>query len=295
MGDLAFRADADGADFVLTGVKSPVEAGAEADQLLVTATTDAGPTQFLLATDTPGLTVTPLRSVDLVRRYARVEFEGVRLPAGAVVGEVGNAAADVETQLQIAGVVQSAEMVGAAEVVFDFTLDWAFSRYSFGRPLASYQEIKHRFADMKMWLEASHGLADLRGAPTRNVTTTRRWRPVPPRPTPATTWPSSCRTACRCTVASASPTSTTSTSSCGASPSTGSPTAPPPTTASGSPPSARTRPDPQIDEASHMSTSTTTTNAIESVEEFRLRARTWLAENFPRSEGVERPLPRRGE
>ena len=43
LGDLALRAEADGADFVLTGVKSPVEAGAEADQLLVTATTDAGP------------------------------------------------------------------------------------------------------------------------------------------------------------------------------------------------------------------------------------------------------------
>ena len=71
------------------------------------------------------------------------------------------AAADVEHQLQIAGVVQSAEMVGAAQVVFDLTLDWAFNRYSFGRPLASYQEIKHRFADMKMWLEASHALADV--------------------------------------------------------------------------------------------------------------------------------------
>ena len=67
---------------------------------------------------------------------------------------------DVECQLQIAAVVQSAEMVGAAQNVFDLTLDWAFSRYSFGRPLASYQEIKHRFADMKLWLEASHALAD---------------------------------------------------------------------------------------------------------------------------------------
>jgi alkylation response protein AidB-like acyl-CoA dehydrogenase len=165
LGDIELRAEADGTDFVLTGVKSPVEAGAEADQLLVTATTDAGPTQFLLASDTPGVTVTPLRSVDLVRRYARIQFEGVRVPAGALVGEVGNAADDLETQLQVAGVVQSAEMVGAAQVVFDFTLDWAFSRYSFGRPLASYQEIKHRFADMKMWLEASHGLADLAARP----------------------------------------------------------------------------------------------------------------------------------
>jgi alkylation response protein AidB-like acyl-CoA dehydrogenase len=161
LGDVALRADADGGDYVLTGVKSPVEAGAQSDQLLVTATTDAGPTQFLLAPDTPGVTVTPLRSVDLVRRYARIQFHGARLPASARVGEAGDAGADVERQLQVAGVLQSAEMVGAAQVAFDLTLDWAFSRYSFGRPLASYQEIKHRFADMKMWLEASHALADV--------------------------------------------------------------------------------------------------------------------------------------
>ena len=40
------------------------------------------------------------------------------------------------------------------------TIEWAFDRYSFGRPLASYQELKHRFADMKLWLEASHAIAD---------------------------------------------------------------------------------------------------------------------------------------
>ena len=155
LGELAeLRAEADGGDFVLTGVKGLVEAGAEADQILVTATTDAGPAQFLVAAQTPGLTVTPLRSVDLVRRFARIEFDGVRLPASAAVGEPGSAADDVEQQLRLAGVVQAAEMVGAADTIFDITLDWAFSRYSFGRPLASYQEIKHRFADMKMWLEA---------------------------------------------------------------------------------------------------------------------------------------------
>ena len=66
---------------------------------------------------------------------------------------------DVEQQLLHALVIQSAVLVGAAERVFDFTVEWAFDRYSFGRPLASYQELKHRFADMKMWLEASHALA----------------------------------------------------------------------------------------------------------------------------------------
>jgi alkylation response protein AidB-like acyl-CoA dehydrogenase len=160
LGDVVVRAEADGDGFVLSGVKSPVEAGAEADQLLVTAATDAGMAQFLVPRDAPGVTVVPLRSVDLVRRYARIELDGVRVAASAAVGTPGDVADDLEHQLRIAGVVQSAEMVGAADASFDITLDWAFSRYSFGRPLASYQEIKHRFADMKMWLEASHGLAD---------------------------------------------------------------------------------------------------------------------------------------
>jgi alkylation response protein AidB-like acyl-CoA dehydrogenase len=159
LGSVALRAEPDGDGFVLRGTKSPVEAAAQSDYLLVTAATDEGLAQFLVPADAAGVEITPLQSIDLVRRYATVGLNGVRVPADAVVGVPGNAAADVERQLQLAVVVQTAESVGAAQVVFDFTVDWAFSRYSFGRPLASYQELKHRFADMKMWLEASHGLA----------------------------------------------------------------------------------------------------------------------------------------
>jgi alkylation response protein AidB-like acyl-CoA dehydrogenase len=60
----------------------------------------------------------------------------------------------------VAIVVQLAEMVGAMNRALDMTVEWSFDRYSFGRPLASYQELKHRFADMKLWLEASHAIAD---------------------------------------------------------------------------------------------------------------------------------------
>jgi alkylation response protein AidB-like acyl-CoA dehydrogenase len=56
-------------------------------------------------------------------------------------------------------VLQCAEMVGATDRVFEFTVEYAQDRYSFGRPLVSYQALKHRFADMKMWLEASHASA----------------------------------------------------------------------------------------------------------------------------------------
>ncbi len=163
---VAVEAVGDGDDFVLSGTYAPVEAGAQADELLLTATTSAGDadgavTQFLVPRDTPGITVTPMGSVDLVRRFASVRLDAVRVPAALVVGDVGGAAAAVGRQLELAVVLQCAETVGALDRVFEFTLEYLADRSSFGRPLASYQAIKHRFADMKMWLETGHGAAEI--------------------------------------------------------------------------------------------------------------------------------------
>ena len=72
----------------------------------------------------PGLHIEPLDSVDLVRRFATVHFDGVQVPVSAVVGEVGGAAAAVERQLQLAIVLQSAETVGALDRVLEFTLEY---------------------------------------------------------------------------------------------------------------------------------------------------------------------------
>ena len=71
LGDVTVSATADGDGFVLSGVKAPVEAGAQSEQLLVTARTDDGLAQFLVPADAAGVTITPLQSLDLVRRYAR--------------------------------------------------------------------------------------------------------------------------------------------------------------------------------------------------------------------------------
>jgi alkylation response protein AidB-like acyl-CoA dehydrogenase len=158
LGTVTVRAERDGDGFRLSGVKSPVEAGAQAEHLLVTARADDGLAQFVVPSDAPGVTATPLDGIDLTRRYAEIAFDAVSVPASAAVGAPGHADADVERQLQLAIVMLTTESVGAAQKVFDFTVDWAFNRYSFGRPLASYQELKHRFADMKTWLEASHAL-----------------------------------------------------------------------------------------------------------------------------------------
>ena len=159
LGEVALEATADGDGVVLTGTKSPVEFGAQADHILVTARHEGGLSQFLVPRDTPGLTVTPLHGFDMTRRFARLGFGGVRVPANALVGRPGGAGDDVTWLIDLAVTVQLAEMAGAMRWAFDTTVEWAFSRYSFGRPLASYQEIKHRFADMKMWLEASDAIA----------------------------------------------------------------------------------------------------------------------------------------
>jgi len=161
LGEVTLTIRPDGDDLVLDGVKRPVESGGRADHLLVTGRTGDGLTQVLVPVGTAGLTVRPLSGVDLTRRFSEVTFDSVRVPRSALVGELGGAADQVELQLQQAVVIGTSESVGAMQAGFDITLEWVFDRYSFGRPLASYQAIKHRMAEMKVWLEAGHGLSDL--------------------------------------------------------------------------------------------------------------------------------------
>jgi alkylation response protein AidB-like acyl-CoA dehydrogenase len=151
--------DGDGDGWVLSGVAVPVEAGAQAAVLLVAAQAPEGPTLLLVEPDLPGVEVVPLAGLDLVRRYAEVRFDGARVPAAAAVGEPGGAAAEIERLWHVACVLQCAEMVGVMERVFEMTLEYLGDRYSFGRPLSSYQALKHRIADQKTWLEASHAAA----------------------------------------------------------------------------------------------------------------------------------------
>ncbi|WP_422747751.1 acyl-CoA dehydrogenase family protein [Mycobacterium sp. WMMD1722] len=141
----------------IDGVKDRVEAGAESGAVLVVAESDGELRQFLVPTAAPGVTVTAQKSVDLVKRYARVQFDGVQIGASAAVGTAGQTPAIIERQRQIALVLQCAEIVGILDAVLTMTNRWLADRHSFGRPLASYQALKHRAADMKMWFEAARG------------------------------------------------------------------------------------------------------------------------------------------
>jgi alkylation response protein AidB-like acyl-CoA dehydrogenase len=150
----------DGDELVVTGHKRFVEAAASADVILVSAMGADGPTQVLVDAAAPGLTVIPGHSVDLVRRFADVHFDGVRVPSRAVVGRAGDADADIEHQHQLALTLQVAETVGALDRAFSMTVEYLADRWSFGRPLASYQALKHRVAEMLLMLETAKGCSE---------------------------------------------------------------------------------------------------------------------------------------
>ena len=134
--------------------KTALRRARKAHLLLVVAQSDDGVRQFLVPTNASGVQVEPQQSIDLVKQYARVRFDGVDVEHSAAVGSAAETAGLIDRQSQIAQVLQCAEVVGILQTVFDFTVAWALDRHTFGRPLASYQALKHRFADMKMWLEA---------------------------------------------------------------------------------------------------------------------------------------------
>src|SRR5262249_43765399 len=127
--------------------------------LLVAARTPGGVTQFLVPADAPGLTITAMKGLDLARRFAQVRFDGVEVPFSAVVGEVDQAADAVQEQLALAGTLQCRGAVGTTDGAFEMTLAYAKDRKAFGRPIGSYQALKHRLADMLLWLESSKAAA----------------------------------------------------------------------------------------------------------------------------------------
>lgn len=139
--------------FRIDGVKDRVEAGDDSAMFLLTAQSDGLVRQFLVPADAPGVRVEPQRSIDMVKSYARVQFDGVEVGEDAAVGSAEQTPGLIERQSQLAVLLQCAEIVGILDAVLAFTIQWGFDRHSFGRPLGSYQALKHKFADLKIWFE----------------------------------------------------------------------------------------------------------------------------------------------
>ncbi|HEX4217886.1 MAG TPA: acyl-CoA dehydrogenase [Acidimicrobiales bacterium] len=157
--DVVSEARPQASGFVLSGRKDMVHHGYRADHVLVTARLDGSLADFLVPSDTPGLSWVPYRSLDVTRRYGQLVLEGVHLPASALVGRWPAGEPAVARRFDRSVGLQCAETVGAAAAVFEMTVDYAKDRVSFGRPIGSYQAIKHRLADMMVLLEAAKATA----------------------------------------------------------------------------------------------------------------------------------------
>jgi alkylation response protein AidB-like acyl-CoA dehydrogenase len=140
----------------LNGHKSFVIDGHVADLILVVGRTDAGISLFAVQGDADGLTRTPLATMDQTRKQARLEFAGT--PA-RLIGSDGGASAGLSKTLDLAAVALAAEQVGGAQRCLDSSVDYAKTRIQFGRPIGSFQAIKHKCADMLLEVESAKSAA----------------------------------------------------------------------------------------------------------------------------------------
>lgn len=158
--DIRTSAARTGAGFVLDGTKRFVEAAPDADVLLVAARQGDGLAHFLVRRDQEGVAVQPQHGLEPSRSYGTVTLDAVEVPAEMRVGPATEGEQELQRLLDSAVALQSAESLGLMNHVWDFTLEWVQNRVAFGRVIGSYQALKHRLADHKLWLEASEGLVE---------------------------------------------------------------------------------------------------------------------------------------
>jgi alkylation response protein AidB-like acyl-CoA dehydrogenase len=141
----------------LDGDARYVQAAGDATLLLVTAKEAEGDVvNVLVPRPTAGLSERVLSSLDLTRRFAEVHFDAVSVPDTAALSGGWTV---VERCLAVATVLQSAESVGASDLLFTSTVEYLKKRVQFGRTIGSFQAIKHRLADLLLDLEGMRAAA----------------------------------------------------------------------------------------------------------------------------------------
>jgi alkylation response protein AidB-like acyl-CoA dehydrogenase len=144
------RLTADG--WILNGHKAFVVDGHSADLVLLPARTDAGLSMFAVSSDSDGLTATRLPTMDPTRRQARLVLSDT--PARLVGGE-----SLLSRGLDLARVALAAEQVGGSQRALDMCVEYAATRHQFGRPIGSFQAIKHTCADLLVEVELARSAA----------------------------------------------------------------------------------------------------------------------------------------
>jgi len=149
-------ASASGDAFVVNGVRSYVTDGNTASVIFVPAMSAKGLSLFAVEGDAKGVARESLATMDQTRKQSRVVFSDA--PA-RLVGVEGEALAGLETTLQVAAAALAAEQVGGAQRVLHNSVEYAKNRVQFGRPIGSFQAIKHKCADNAL----GRGVGQVRG------------------------------------------------------------------------------------------------------------------------------------
>jgi alkylation response protein AidB-like acyl-CoA dehydrogenase len=148
-----------GDELELSGKSSFVIDGHSADLVLVVARAaangDRSPSIFIVPAATPGFTRRALTTMDMTRKLAEVSLEKVRLPSSARLGAPKTGEATLARALDLAKVALAAEQVGGAQRCLDMSVEYAKTRVQFGRPIGSFQAIKHKLADMFVEVESA--------------------------------------------------------------------------------------------------------------------------------------------
>ena len=142
--------------YLLDGVASFVVDGHVATMVLVVARTGEGLSLFAATGDAPGLVRTALPTMDQTRKQARMELSAT--PA-RLIGAEGRGWVAVRRALDLAAVALAAEQVGGAQRCLELSVRHAKERSQFGRPIGSFQAIKHKCAEMLLDVESARSAA----------------------------------------------------------------------------------------------------------------------------------------
>jgi alkylation response protein AidB-like acyl-CoA dehydrogenase len=145
-----------GSGWILSGVKRFVPWAHVADVILVPARSADGLSLFLLDPKSVGVTLSPMKGIDLTNRWSEMRLDKVAVGAEALMGQPGGAASVLESLLRRAAVCASAEMLGAARRCLDMSVEYVKVREQFGQPIGSFQAIRHRCAEMLLEAENAH-------------------------------------------------------------------------------------------------------------------------------------------
>ena len=142
--------------WALDGRVTCVLDGASADVVLVVADAPGGLGLFAVPSTAPGLTRRVLPTLDQTRKQGALSFAGT---PGQVVAAPGSASAVLRRGLAAAAALLAAEQVGVAAAALDAAVGYATVRVQYGRPIGTFQGVKHKCADMLVLLEAARSAA----------------------------------------------------------------------------------------------------------------------------------------